>query len=389
MERDDPLLFEVRRSHLDTGLRGIPVGTCLTSAVHAEQGVSYGGYPVADLAGLSCEAVIHLLFRKRLPDAAEERAFAADLVARGTVPPKVFDLLAQLPRDAHPMEWFIAGLLYLGMTGKRGDWEQDALDLVARANGLVAAVFRLREGWGKPREPAPGLPYAARFADGLGAPGAHRLLPEVLRLFHVLHLDHGGGNLSTFTGKAVASGHADVYVSMAAAMASLYGPLHGRANQECLEFVREVGTSDAKAIDRHVRAVIAKGGKVYGFGHAVLRAEDPRARVQYAFAEKHFASHPLVRTALALRAVVPPILKEQPKIQNPYPNVDAISGSLLSAAGLLDPEYYTVLFGWSRVVGIAAQIVDERTVMRDGKGVPIYRPRFIGEAQPPKRLAPD
>jgi len=389
MESDDPVLFEVRQSLLNTGLRGFPVGTCRTSAVHAEQGVSYGGYPVADLAGLSCEAVIHLLFHKRLPDAAEEKAFAADLVARGTVPAKVFDLLGQLPRDAHPMEWFLAGLLYLGMTCKRGDWMEDALDLVAKANGLVAAVFRLREGWGRPREPAPGLAYAARFADCLGAPGAHKLLPEVLRLFHVLHADHGGGNLSTFTGKAVASGHADIYVSMAAAMASLYGPLHGRANQECLEFVREVGTSEPGKIESFVRAVIAKGGKVYGFGHAVLRAEDPRAKVLYAFAQQHFAAHPLVRTALALRAVAPPILKEQPKIQNPYPNVDAVSGSLLSAAGLLDPEYYTVLFGWSRVVGIAAQIVDERVVMRDGKGVPIYRPRFIGEAQPPRRLAAD
>ncbi len=388
MESDDPVLFEVRQSHLNTGLRGLPVGTCLTSAVHAENGVSYGGYPVADLAGLSCEAVIHLLFRKRLPTPDEERAFAAELVSRETVPPLVHDLLAHLPRQAHPMEWFLAGLLYLGMSGKSGEWEEDALNLVARTNGLVAAVFRLREGWGAPKKPRPGLTYAERFTDALGAPGAHALLPEVLRLFHVLHVDHGGGNLSTFTGKAVASSHADVYVSMAAAMASLYGPLHGRANQECLEFVREVGSSDPKAVEAFVRALVAKGGKVFGFGHAVLRAEDPRAKVQYAFAEKHFASHPLVRTALALRAVVPPILKEQPKIQNPYPNVDAVSGSLLSAAGLLDPEYYTVLFGWSRVVGIAAQIVDERVRMRDGKGVPIYRPRYLAEAQPGRRLAP-
>jgi citrate synthase len=299
----------------------------------------------------------------------------------------VYELLAALPREGHPMEWLIAGLLYLGMTGKTGDWMEDALNCIARINPVAAAVFRIRSGWGKPIPPRPDLGYAANFAHMLGAPKAHAQLPEILRLFHVLHMDHGGGNLSTFTGKAVASSHADVYVSLAASMAALYGPLHGRANQECLKFVREVGTSDRKQVEAFVRKLLADGGKVFGFGHAVLRKEDPRAKVQYAFAEKHFANDPLVKTVLALRDVVPPILMENPKISNPYPNVDAVSGSLMNAAGLTDDDYYTVLFGWSRVVGIAAQIVDERVHMRDGKGVPIYRPRYVAEAQPEKHLA--
>jgi citrate synthase len=284
------------------------------------------------------------------------------------------------------MEWFIAGLVYLGMTGKTGDWMEDSLNCIARINAVTAAIFRIRAGWGKPIPPRDDLGYAFNFAHMLGAPKAHAQLPELLRLFHVLHMDHGGGNLSTFTGKAVASAHADVYVSLAASMAALYGPLHGRANQECLKFVRDVGTSDKRQIEAYVRKLIADGGKAYGFGHAVLRKEDPRAKVQYAFAEKHFAGDPLVKIALALRETVPQILMENPKISNPYPNVDAISGSLLYAAGLTDEAYYTVLFGWSRVVGIAAQIVDERVHFRDGKGVPIYRPRYVAENQPEKHL---
>jgi len=387
MSNDDPVLFEIRQSHLNTGLRGIPVGTCLTSAVSPEKGVSYGGYPVAELATLAPENVIHLLLHKRLPTPGEARAFSEDLRRRSEVPQKVFDLLAALPKEGHPMEWFITGLLYLGMTGKTGDWMEDALNCIARVNAVTAAIFRIRSGWGKAIPPRPDLGYAANFAHMLGAPNAHPQLPELLRLFHVLHMDHGGGNLSTFTGKAVASGHADVYVSLAAAMASLYGPLHGRANQECLRFVKEVGTSDKAKVDAFVRKLLADGGKVFGFGHAVLRKEDPRAKVQYAFAEKHFATDPLVKTALALREVVPPILMENPKISNPYPNVDAVSGSLMHAAGLQDDDYYTVLFGWSRVVGIAAQIVDERVHLRDGKGVPIYRPRYVAEGQPEKHLA--
>lgn len=386
MTPDDPVLLELRQSHLNTGLRGIPVGTCRTSAVHPDKGVSYGGYPIAELAPLAPEDVIHLLLFKRLPTPAEAKAFADDLRRRATVPPKVYELLSALPKEGHPMEWLIAGLLYLGMTGKTGDWMEDSLNCIARINPVTAAIFRIRAGWGKPIPPRSDLGYASNFAHMLGAPGAHAHLPELLRLFHVLHMDHGGGNLSTFTGKAVASAHADVYVSLAASMAALYGPLHGRANQECLKFVRDVGTADRKQVETYVRKLVADGGKAYGFGHAVLRKEDPRAKVQYAFAEKHFANDPLVKIALALREVVPAVLMENPKISNPYPNVDAISGSLLHAAGLTDDAYYTVLFGWSRVVGIAAQIVDERVHFRDGKGVPIYRPRYVAENQPEKHL---
>ncbi|MHC5033279.1 MAG: citrate (Si)-synthase [Planctomycetota bacterium] len=386
MASDDPVLFEIRESHLNTGLRGVPVGTCRTSAVSKDDGVSYCGYPVAELAGLPSESVIHLLFHKRLPDAKEAAAFAADLRRRAEVPQKVFDLIAQLPKEGHPMEWFVSGLVFLGMTGKTGDWQEDALNCIARINAVTAAIFRVREGWGEPIPPRSDLSYAENFAHMLGVPNAHAQLGELLRTFHVLHMDHGGGNLSTFTGKAVASGHADVYVSLAAAMAALYGPLHGRANQETLRFVREVGSADPAEVEAFVRDRLAKGGKVFGYGHAVLRAEDPRAKIQYAFGRQHFADDPLVRTVLTLRDVVPSILKEHEKIANPYPNVDAVSGSLLHAAGLTDDDYYTVLFGWSRVVGIGAQIVDERTLLRGGKGVPIYRPRFVAEDQPERHL---
>lgn len=386
MAEADKVLFEIRESHLNTGLRGFPVGTCRTSAVDKDRGVSYVGYPIADLAPLPVESVVHLLFEKRLPGDAERAAFAAELRRRAPLPDGVLDVLRALPRDGHPMEWLVVGLVALGMRGKTGDVREDARNLVARVNTLVAALFRMREGWGEPVPPAPDLPYERNFVHMLGLRAPHPQLAELLRMFHVLHADHGGGNLSTFVGKAVASGHADVYVALAAAMAALYGPLHGRANQEALEMVREVGTDDPEKVETFLRQRLRVGGKVFGFGHPVLRAEDPRAQVQYAFAQRHFASDPLVRTALVLREVGPRVLKESPKISNPYPNVDAMSGALLNAAGLTDPEYYTVLFGWARVAGIAAQIVDERLVLREGRGVPIYRPRYIAEQQPERRL---
>lgn len=120
-----------------------------------------------------------------------------------------------------------------------------------------------------------------------------------------------------------------------------------------------------------------KNELVFGFGHAILRVEDPRARVEYEFINKHYPDHPLVKIATLLRSEGTKVLKENPKIADPYPNVDAVSGTLLTAAGFPYPEYYTVLFGLARTVGISIQIVYEREEARGGKGTPIVRPKYL------------
>ena len=199
-------------------------------------------------------------------------------------------------------------------------------------------------------------------------------------------MDHGGGNLSTFAGKAVASGKATVYSSMAGAMNALSGPLHGRANQSCFEFVKRIGTSDPAEVERFVRSELAEHRPIFGFGHAVLRSEDPRAAVQFELGEEICPDDEYFRTIRVLRQIAPMVLAENPKISNTNANVDIASGTLLNFVGLSQPEYYTTFFGWARVAGIGAQIVDERTVMRNGKGVPIYRPKYIAEGQELRHL---
>ena len=381
------VLFEITEDKLNTGLRGFPVGTCRTSAVSPTLGVTYVGYTLEQLKDKSAEEVIYLVLHKELPTEEQAEAFKADMAKRSEIDPKVYEALKALPKEGHPMEWLITGLSLLGMTGKSesNDYKEDCLNLIARISTLVAAIYRIREGWGDPIPPKFDLPFAENFAHMIGLEEGGDVLADLLRMFYILHMDHGGGNLSTFVGKAIASGKADIYSSIAGAMAALYGPRHGRANQECLAFVKEVGTSDPEACEKRVRDIMAAGGLVFGFGHAVLRQEDPRATIQYAWGEEHFPDNELVKTAITLRNVVPPILKENPKIQNPYPNVDAVSGSLLTAAGLTDPDYYTLLFGWSRVAGIAAQIVDERTYPGKKDGLAIYRPKYIAEDQPASR----
>jgi citrate synthase len=277
------------------------------------------------------------------------------------------------------MEWLIAGLNLLGMTGKKNDYREDGLNVVAQMPELVAAIYRIRSGWGAPIPSRPELGLMENFVHMLGVPGADAAsLTRLLRVFYVLHLDHGGGNLSTFVGKAVASGLADQFASLGAAMAGLYGPRHGRANQDCLDFLRRVGSTDPDRVEQFVRDELASGGLIFGFGHAVLRAEDPRAAIQYKLGAELCPDDPLFRTAVAMRERAVKVLKD-------YPNVDAVSGTLLQAVGLKDSDYYTVLFGLSRCSGIAAQIIDERLVLRDGKGVAIYRCKYVAEEQPRRR----
>ncbi|MFZ5479306.1 MAG: citrate (Si)-synthase [Myxococcota bacterium] len=381
------VLFEITEDLLDTGLRGFPVSTVYTSEVNPAEGLHYVGYPIADLAYLDPEAAIFLLFNKRLPNDDELRGFKTQLVQRAKVDPRVIQLISGLPKEGHPMEWLMAGLLFAGMLCKTGNYKEDGLNVVAQMPEIVAAIYRVRSGWGAPIASKPELGLMENFVQMLGVPGADPVkLTKLMRVFYVLHMDHGGGNLSTFVGKAVASGKSDTYASLTAAMAGLYGPLHGRANQECLEFLEKCGTNDPDAVEAFVRSELDAGRSIFGFGHAVLRAEDPRAGIQYTLGESLCPDDPLFRRAVIMRERAVKVLKTSPKVKNPYPNVDAVSGTLLRACGLKDSEYYTVLFGLARCSGISAQIVDERTVHRNGKGVPIYRPDDIPVNQPRRRL---
>tara|TARA_Y100000992_G_C21268829_1_gene495479 strand:+ start:1611 stop:2831 length:1221 start_codon:yes stop_codon:yes gene_type:complete len=383
-------LFNVLESNLDTGLRGIPVGTCQTSYVDPIEGVHYVGYPVEDLVNLEEEDVIYLLLFKELPSPEQSEKFRAELALRGeSLPTGALRVLESLtPGSGHPMDWLAIGIMALGSAEATGDIRSDSMNLIARMPELMARVFLLRGGKKeklRPRKPELGL--VENFVHMLGIEGEEAdRMNRVLRFFFILHMDHGGGNLSTFTGKAVASGRASIYSALSSAMNALSGPLHGRANQAVLEFIQRIGTSDENEVSSFVNAEIDARRPIYGFGHGVLRAEDPRARLLIGLGEEICPDEDLYKTVKVLRKITPDILKERiPKIRNPYPNVDLGSGTLLHSVGFRKPDYYTTFFGWARVAGICAQILDERNA-REGRGTPIYRPKYIPRNQPHRRL---
>jgi citrate synthase len=388
-ENGKEVLFEVTEDNLNTGLRGIPVGTCATSFVDIKKGVHYCGYPVGDLADMDPEDIIYLLYEKHLPNRQQSLDFRKELAQRAEdMPNGALRVLESLtPGSGHPMDWLSIGIQALGVAHTTGDVRADGLNLIARLPELMATIFRLRGGRGLPSagsEPHRGL--VENFVHLLGKSDTEKdTVIRVLRAFLVLHMDHGGGNLSTFTGKAVSSGRASVYASMSSAMNALSGPLHGRANQACLEFVQRIGSADPDDVEKFVRAELAAKRPIYGFGHAVLRAEDPRAAAQFRLGAEICPDDPNYEIITTLREVAPRVLAENPKISNPNANVDIASGTLLNAVGFHKPEYYTTFFGWSRVAGICAQINDERKA-RGGRGTPIYRPRFIASDPTVRRL---
>lgn len=377
------VLFEIKKEHLESGLRGFPVGYCPTSTVNPTKGLFYSDKALEEISSWAPERVIYLLYYGKEGSEKEVQTFAEDLRRRASCSEQLISQIRQLPRQGSPMKLFCIALLLCGMLEGKDDYREDCLNLIAKVPEITAAVINHHAGWGKGNPSRPELGYMDNFTQMLNVPdGDKENLKETFRLFNVLHYDHGGGNLSTFVGKAVASGLEDMYGSICAAMCGLAGSRHGRANQDSLEFVESIlkevsENATAEQVEAVIRSRLANNQLVFGYGHAVLRVEDPRATVMYEKAKRKYPNHPVVKIAYLLREVAPKVLKENPKISDPYPNVDAISGVLLTAAGFPYPEYFTVLFGLSRVVGIAIQIVYERCEAREGKGLPIVRPKYL------------
>lgn len=379
----EEVLFTITRENLDTGLRGYPVGFCTTSAVDPVKGLYYIGRPIVDLAYKEPEEVIFLLYYGKEATKEELAAFKKELQGRTIISQALIEQIQKLPRSGHPMKLFASALLLAGMLESKNDYREDCLNLIAQIPTIAAVVINHHAGYKPDLLSKPELGYIENFVQMLNMPNkkVEDLVP-VMKLFNILHYDHGGGNLSTFVGKSVASGLEDMFGSMASAILALSGPRHGRANQDCLEFVegilKEVGeNASMEQLETLLRNKLAKNELVFGFGHAVLRVEDPRASIFYDLARRRFGTHPLVKIATLLRQAGPKVLGENAKISNPYPNVDAISGVVVTASGFAFPEYIALLFGMSRVVGIARQIVYERLEARSGKGTPIVRPKYL------------
>jgi citrate synthase len=232
------VLFEIRQENLETGMRGYPVGYCTTSSVDPQRGLSYREIPVSEMGEKDPYDVIFLLYEGHSGSAEELQAFKKKIQERMSLKEETKQAIRNLPVEGHPMKLFSAALLILGMLEGSSDWKEDLYRIVAKIPLVGAEVINHHAGWGGTRKSDPSLGYMENFTHIVNVPQAEqRQLAEAFRLFNILHYDHGGGNLSTFIGKAIASGLEDMYGSLTGACCALAGPRHGKANQDCLAFV--------------------------------------------------------------------------------------------------------------------------------------------------------
>jgi len=232
------------------GLAGVVVDTTRISKVDEEtNSLTYRGYPVQDLAAsCSFEEVAHLLWYGELPTAVELREFRARERAGRALDRHTLELLASLPRTAHPMDVLRTAISYLGADDPAEDDDSAAANqakaeaMTAALPSIVAADHRRRRGLA-PIQPDPGLGFAENFFHMcFGEVPA----PAVVRCFEtsmILYAEHSF-NASTFTARVVTSTLSDIYSSVTAAIGALKGSLHGGANEAVMRMLTEIGDAD-------------------------------------------------------------------------------------------------------------------------------------------------
>lgn len=389
----DHVIGQVTVRHLLGGMRGLKAMVCNTSFVDPHQGLFISGYSVPEFEDRTPEEIFFLLCTGEFPSEAELAELKEELQKRAEVPPYVWNMLRSLPKETHPMTMFSLGILcmegesvfkkkYLEGIPKSDFWRytlEDALNLIAKLPSLAAGIYRILFMSGNLIEPDPNLDLAGNFTRMLGINNKDKSFADLIRLYLVLHCDHEGGNVSAFTARVVNSALSNIYYATSAGLNGLAGPLHGLANQVCLHFITQIheqlGLEASKdKIRQYLYNTLDSGNVIPGYGHAVLRETDPRFTSFMGFGEKHCSDSPYFKTVKKLFEVTPPILKEYKggKIANPWPNVDAISGSLLYHYGMIHYDFYTVMFGLSRTLGFCAQNIIAR-----GLNQPIIRPKSI------------
>jgi citrate synthase len=258
-------------------------------------------------------------------------------------------------------------------------WEatlEDAMVILARLPLLAAYVYRRSYKGQRHVAPAPrARDWAANLAHMMGHDREE--VAELMRLYLSIHADHEGGNVSAHTTHLVGSALSDPYLALSAGINGLAGPLHGLANQEVVRWIMDLrerlgARPSVEQIKQYVWDTLKSGQVVPGYGHAVLRRTDPRYLAQQRFALKHLPEDENFKIVQMLYEVVPAILKEQGKAANPWPNVDAHSGCLLVHYDITEYDFYTVLFGVSRAMGVMASLVWDRAL-----GLPIERPKSV------------
>lgn len=382
------------------GMRGMKGLVTETSVLDADEGIRFRGYSIPECQKLLPKApggeeplpegLFWLLLTGDVPTQAQVDAVSKEWADNADLPTHVANMLNNFPSHLHPMAQFTAAITALNSESKFAKaysegvhkskyWElcyEDSMQLIAKLPTVAATIYRnlYRDGTSIGAIDTT-KDWSENFTAMLGYDDPQ--FTELMRLYLTIHSDHEGGNVSAHTTHLVGSALSDPYLSFAAGMCGLAGPLHGLANQEVLVWLtglrQELGDDVTEdQMKDYIHATLSSGRVVPGYGHAVLRKTDPRYTCQREFALKHLPDDKMFKLVATIYNVVPPILNSLGKVKNPWPNVDAHSGVLLQYYGMTEMSYYTVLFGVSRALGVLASLVWDRAL-----GLPLERPKSM------------
>ena len=399
-EHGDTVIDHVTVGQVIGGMRGIKSLVTDISYLDPFEGIRYRGFtlpevlaklPKPDGADMPfVEGLYYLLLTGEIPTKEEVESLVVDFKNRRVVPRYVWDVIDAFPSNSHPMAILSAAVMSLereshfssnyknGMS-KMDYWSttyEDATNLLAKMPLIGAYIYnKLYHPEKGHRYPDPSLDLGGNFAYMMGKDMPY---DDVSRMYFIIHADHESGNVSAHTGHLVASSLSDVYYATSAMINGLAGPLHGLANQEVLRWLQGLRDQmngelpSEEDMKKYVWDTLNSGQVIPGYGHAVLRKTDPRYTVQREFCLKHMPQDELFKYVDALYKVVPDILREQGKAKNPWPNVDAQSGVVQWHYGVTQYDFYTVLFGVSRALGVLASLLWDRAL-----GHPIERPGSV------------
>ncbi len=338
------------------------------------------------------EAFFYFLMTGEVPTVEETMEVVEEFQQKRALPQYVIDVLRAMPRDSHPMAMFSAAITTMqresvfvkryneGMS-KMVYWEpmlEDCMNLMAKLPTIAAYIYRMKYKADVHIAEDPTLDLGGNFAHMMGFPKPY---DDVARMYFILHSDHESGNVSAHTTHLVASALSDAYYSLSAGIGGLAGPLHGLANQEVLswtmKFMDKLGGKEPteELVKEALWDTLNSGQVIPGYGHAVLRKTDPRYASQRDFCLKNMPDYPLFKVVSMIYQVAPGVLEEQGKAKNPWPNVDAQSGVIQWYYGLTEWDFYTVLFGVGRALGVLTNITWDRAL-----GYALERPKSLTTA---------
>jgi citrate synthase len=337
------------------GLKGVVAGETELAMIDGTNGrLQYRGYPIGELVERGTYAqVAELLWTGEWrPDAH---------LACAPLPGSVLDVLRALPTTTNPMDALRTGVSAWG--AERGTvWPptiEQARALTATAPSILAAFARLRDGL-EPIEPDPSLGLAPGFLHQLRGAAPDDASARALDAYFVVGAEHGF-NASTFAARVIISTHSDVASAVAGAIGALKGPWHGGAPSEVVDQLHEIGSVDQA--EAWIRATLARGDRLMGFGHRVYRAYDPRAAALRAVAERMSGVASWLEKAVAVEEIALRILAE---FKPDYPiktNVEYYAAAVLQGVGLA-PDLFPATFALARHVGWTAHAIEQAAANR-------------------------